>query len=476
MNNLRLYLENKLFVILLSLMIFIPLYPKIPLVAIKGTYIAVRLEDVLVEVIFLVWLFVKLPKISQIIRQRIFQSILLFWAIGFLSLISALIITYSILPHLGLLHLLRRVEYMMLFIVAATTISSLSQVKTILKAGVVVTVLVILYGFGQQWLNFPVISTTNREFSKGLVLFLSQGARINSTFAGHYDLAIFLTMVLVILASLYFTIKTSYSRALAIGFGLLSFILLGLTAARVSFVAALGGLAISFWLSQKKALIGLLILLSLAAVVIIPDLRHRLVATYTVNFLGGGGPKYIPPEGMVLDPNKRLTEQQRKKLLEEIAKQSQNKGLKISTVSADIAPGEPINSLELAVHRSFGIRFDVEWPRALRAFYKNPFLGTGYSSITIATDNDLLRSLGEVGLLGTLGLSLVFFIIIRQMLRFLKKAWGFEKQFIIGVLSMMMAIFATATFIDVLEASKVAMIFWFMLGVAWATTRGYRDS
>lgn len=475
MNNLRLYLEKKLFWILLSLMIFIPLYPKFPLISIRGTYIAVRLEDILVEVVFLIWLFIKLPKINQILRLRIFQSILLFWAIGFLSLISALIITYSILPHLGLLHLLRRVEYMMLFVIASTTISSLSQVKTILKAGVVVTILVIVYGFGQQWLNFPVISTTNKEFSKGLILYLSQGARINSTFAGHYDLAIFLTMVLVILSGLYFNIKSFTARSLAIGFGLLSFILLGLTAARVSFVAALGGLAISFWLSQKKMLIGLLILLSLAAVVIIPDLRHRLVATYTVNFLGGGGPKYTPPEGVVLDPNKRLTERQRQKLLEEVTKQSQNKGLKISTVSADIAPGEPINSLELAVHRSFGIRFDVEWPRALRAFYKNPFLGTGYSSITIATDNDLLRSLGEVGLLGTLGLSLVFFIHIRQMLRFLKKAWGFEKQFIIGVLAMMMAIFATATFIDVLEASKVAMIFWFILGVAWALMSGFSE-
>lgn len=476
MKSLRSFLENKFFWILLGLMVFIPLYPKFPLIGIRGTYVAVRLEDIFVEVVFLIWLLVKLPKINQILNRAIFQSIVLFWVIGFLSLASALIITYSILPHLGLLHLLRRVEYMMLFVMAATTVSSLSQVKTILKAGVVVTLVVIFYGFGQRWLDFPVISTTNREFSKGLVLFLSQGARINSTFAGHYDLAIFLTMVLVIISSLYFSIKTFTFRSLAIGFGLLSFILLGLTAARVSFVAALAGLAISFWLNQRKILIVLLVFLGLVAVVIIPDLRHRLVATYTVNFLGGGGPKYTPEEGVTLDPNKRLTEQQRKKLLEETAKTNQKSISKISTVSADIAPGEPINSLELAVHRSFGIRFNVEWPRALRAFYKNPFLGTGYSSITIATDNDLLRSLGEVGILGTLGLSLVFFIIIRRMLRFLKEASGFEKQFIIGVLSMMVAIFTSATFIDALEASKVAMIFWFILGVAWALMSGYRDS
>src|SRR5205814_2283829 len=45
--------------------------------------------------------------------------------------------------------------------------------------------------------------------------------------------------------------------------------------------------------------------------------------------------------------------------------------------------------------RSTSIRLNVEWPRAVRALTKNPLLGTGYSSITLATDNDYLRALGE---------------------------------------------------------------------------------
>ena len=43
---------------------------------------------------------------------------------------------------------------------------------------------------------------------------------------------------------------------------------------------------------------------------------------------------------------------------------------------------EPI---QIATQRSGEIRFKVEWPRALRAFAKNPLLGTGYSSVTLAT-------------------------------------------------------------------------------------------
>ena len=68
--------------------------------------------------------------------------------------------------------------------------------------------------------------------------------------------------------------------------------------------------------------------------------------------------------------------------------------------------------------RSTSIRLAVEWPRAMRAFYKSPFLGTGYSSITLATDNDYLRALGETGILGLTSFVLIFinmFIVFKNI-------------------------------------------------------------
>ena len=82
-------------------------------------------------------------------------------------------------------------------------------------------------------------------------------------------------------------------------------------------------------------------------------------------------------------------------------------------VATDITPGEPIDTTELGVYRSFQIRLNIEWPRAIRAFWKNPFLGTGYSSITIATDNDYLRILGETGIFGLLSFVLLFFVLVK---------------------------------------------------------------
>jgi hypothetical protein len=470
--------HDKLFWLLLFVMIFIPLYPKFPLFSIPNTYVAVRAEDMLIATLSALWLFKKLPSIKKYTQEPIFQSFFLFWVIGGLSLVSAVLITNSVFPHLGFLHLARRVEYMMLFIIAATTIKSIEEVKIILKAAIPVTILIVLFGLGQEFLKFPVISTTNREFSKGLILFLSPEARPNSTFAGYYDLAVFLTIIIVMLSALFFVYKGFKPKAIIAFTGGLSFILLGMTAARTSFAAILLSLALSFWLNGKKLLVVALFFAAIGIVAVVPDLRHRLVATFTVNILGGGGPKYELPEGVAPPNLNKLSEASKSALFYREVVEYASDGAKISKVASDVAPGEPLNTTELAVHRSFGIRTDVEWPRALRAFYKNPLLGTGYSSITIATDNDFLRSLGEVGLLGTLGIGLIFFILVRQMAKFIKKSpkEDFERSFIIGVLCALICVLLTGIFIDVLEASKIATVFWFLLGVSWAVMRKFENA
>lgn len=456
-------------------MVFIPLYPKFPLTNIPGTYVAVRIEDLMILGISLIWFLGNFNNLKKYFSQTIFQAILLFWLIGGLSLLSALLITYSIQPHLGFLHWLRRVEYMMLFVMVATSIRSVSQVKIILGAVFLTTILVVLYGFGQIWLNFPVISTTNKEFSKGLILYLSNNARVNSTFAGHYDLAVYLSMVLMFFSSLFFSYRSLLKKIGFAALGILSFILLGFTAARVSFVATLMGLAITLWLTKNKLLIFLLLAVALAVVAIIPDLRHRLVATITVNLMQGGGPKYNPPPGKVtiFTPLSYLPDDKKFALKEQIAKEATVSATS-SGVAVDTVPGEPMNTTELGVYRSFGIRLNVEWPRAIAAFYRNPVLGTGYSSITLATDNDFLRVLGETGILGILSLALIFFILSKKMILFLRESSGFEHFLAVGTFCLTIVVLLSAIFIDVLESSKIAEMFWLILGMMWAVMIKYR--
>lgn len=462
--------EKLVFWLLVSLVVFIPLYPKFPLFNVPGTYVAVRLEDIFFLIVSGIWFLNILPKVKELISEPIHKLFILFWVIGGLSLISGVFLTQTVTPHLGVLHWLRRIEYMSFFIMAATTFKSFDQVKILLKIFIPVTIIIVLYGFGQELFKFPVISTTNREFSKGLILFLSPEARVNSTFAGHYDLAFYLTIVLTMLGSVFFAYKNLKSRALIALTGLGSFVLLGMTAARVSFVATLFALALSFWLNNKKLIVVLLFVAAVGAVGLIPDLRHRLVATVTVNILGGGGPKYDLPEGAAPPNLNKLSDASKSALFMVDVVQVGTEGAQTTKVPSDVAPGEPLNTTELGVYRSYGIRLDVEWPRAIRAFVKNPFLGTGYSSITIATDNDFLRSLGETGLLGTLALMIILGVLVKSQIRFIFNSQGLEKAFMVGVFCSLLALLASGLFLDVLEASKIATLLWFLLGVSWAVT------
>jgi O-antigen ligase len=136
----------------------------------------------------------------------------------------------------------------------------------------------------------------------------------------------------------------------------------------------------------------------------------------------------------------------------------------VATVSAEIEEWKP--TTELAVQYSSGIRFNVEWPRSLRAFAKNPLLGTGYSSVTLATDNDYLRLLAETGLLGFAAFFLIFLEIGRRVILFVKRAKpDFHKALVLGISGGVLGFFANAIFIDVFESSKIAFMFWLWSGI-----------
>ncbi len=446
--------EKLLFLLLMILVVAIPLYPKIPFINIPGTFVAIRLEDLLIGLCLfsLLSYLTVAKKLKSFLSDKIIQAFLLFFFIGGLSVFSGFFLTHTIKLHLGALHFLRRIEVMMLLPFAYYSVRNLKDIKYLGWVSLIVVTLVDIYALGQQFLAWPVISTTNSEFSKGLILKLSPGARVNSTFAGHYDLAVFLMIFLVFSVPLIFQLKRFKTKIILLSVQALSLVILIMTAARFSFVALLAGVLFSLFLSGKKMLIGLTILAAVAALIIPSPLQNRFLSTINV-LMSNNSEKYVPSNmeeerGQLNIPTLPAPE----------ATLSATQSATPSGVASDIAPGEPTDYSELTVYRSFGIRFNYEWPQALRAFYKNPLLGTGYSSLGVATDNDFLRSLGESGLLGSLALVLVFLVIIKQVRR--KRS-----ALSIATLSVVAAFLLNGVFIDVLESSKVASIFWLLIGV-----------
>jgi len=204
------YKTNALFLLTLGLLAFIPLYPKLPLLDVRNTWVYIRLEDFVVLVVLFLW------GISVMRRRNALETpltipILLFWAIGAVATIHGLLLIFASLGdvrgNVALFSFIRRIEYMSVFFVAYSAMRDKRFLSWIIVTLVVTVLAVTLYGIGQKYAGFPAFLTMNEEFAKGTPIRLSGMSRVSSTFAGHYDLAAYLVLVLPILTSMVFAVK-----------------------------------------------------------------------------------------------------------------------------------------------------------------------------------------------------------------------------------------------------------------------------
>lgn len=438
--------------LLAAILVIVPLFPKFPLFKVTGSYVSIRFEDILILALGVTVLIKVLSNPGKFFKDKINFAFLIFFFVGLVSVISGAFITDTLDLKIGLLHLFRRIEYIIPFIAVLTLLSreQISQnLNFFLKLIIIVTGTAFLYGFGQKYYRFPIIITQNEEYSKGIALFWTPGSHINSTFAGHYDLASVMVLFLPIFITLLFTVRANFSKLiflLTAGSGLW---LLINSVSRISQVSYLVAVGISLLMARKFKALLVVTAVSLFLITTSSGLAERFNRIFEVTY-------------------RRLTS----------LKMNIENFTGVQVLAADVILPEKRTEIPRQVEtpqpvfedRSTSIRLNVEWPRALRAFSKNFLLGTGYSSIGLATDNDYLRMLGEIGLFGFLAFWLIFFrigeSIFKDLLRPIKKFKGIELGFICGVTGGLCGTFITAIFIDIFEASKFALLFWFLLGFA----------
>lgn len=481
MKKLLIWFDRRIFFLgIIILLVFIPLYPKFPLFNIPKTYVAIRFEDFLVAFMVGIFLIKIIWQKTQFFQNRLNRLFLVYFLVGGLSTLSAIFITKNVIPHLVMLHWMRHIEYMSLFFISVYAVNKIQNIKDSFSVLVLATIGVILYGLGQKFLGFPVVSTMNEEFSKGILLTLTEWARINSTFAGHYDLAAYLVLFLAFLFGAIFGFKSRLQKILIVIVGIFAFYLLILTSSQIAFLAYLASIVFILIISRKYRWILPIVLLSILGTFASRDLTDRYAATIRINrdlamtafdktrlawLSRPSVPTPIPTVTSTLTPAPVSTGIKGKppKIVVILSPTPSPISIKKymtyeSTSSADIT--------EITAYRSTTIRLNVEWPRAIRAFLKNPLLGTGYSSITLATDNDYLRALGETGLLGFAAIFLVFLQIIIEVIRYLgKNISPPDKMLAIGFSGAILGFLINASFIDVFESSKVAYVFWIIVGL-----------
>lgn len=432
-------------------LIIVPLLPKFPLLNVSGTYVAIRFED-LILLVLAVFLIPKiLTNFKSILRDPIIIAFVVFFVATFVSLLSGSFVTHTVEFRLGLLHWARRVEYMVPFLAAYLLIlkDNISEaISFFVKILLIILPIALIYGIGERYFHFPVIITQNMEYAKGVALFWTPGSHINSTFAGHYDLAAFIVMVMPIFLAILFVVKGKISK-LFLTFACASGLwLLINSVSRMAQVSYLISISTALLLLKKFKALGIVLLISLVFMVTSSGLDERFGRAFKVIYeriTTGKSFGYIQKQFVVLADEVTLS-----------------KEMKPTTIPVPTATPTPvINDV------SISIRINVEWPRAVRAFLKNPLLGTGYSSIGLATDNDYLRMLGETGLLGFAAFGLIFLRIGKVFIKAFplkSKLSGLELGFVAGILGGLMGTFVSTCFIDLFEASKFAIIFWLLLG------------
>jgi hypothetical protein len=492
-------LDNSLFIFTIFLVAFIPLYPKLPLLGVSGTWVYIRLEDVFLAiagVLFVIQVFRR----KAVLKTPLSFPILAFWIVGAISTISAVIFIFphiaAVSPKIAFFNYARRIEYLLPFFLALSAIHQKKNLKPLIITILITVTLVCLYGFGQKIdpSHFFAFSTMNEEFAKGIPLQLSAAARIPSTFAGHYDLAAFLVLMIPLIGSLVFGVKKLWYKIGLILLAIASLCLLLLTESRISFAVYLVAMALMLLIQKQKKLIIPVIIASILIAVPFQGIIKRFTSTITSvdqvvdartgkvvgiansadqtgedklvikdtlstgeNLPQGSGYINVPGSATGTSSNVTIITSQLGKTVTENLK------------------GDFVVKKGYAYDVSFTTRFQGEWPRAVEAFKRNILLGSGYSSISLATDGNYLRILGEVGLGGFITFFTIFLVYVLFAYRVLPDIDSpIAKSYVLGVMAGIFGLMLNAIFIDVFEASKVAYTLWFLVGSGTAVLSLYQ--
>ncbi|MEI8232855.1 MAG: hypothetical protein WCG44_03870 [bacterium] len=440
------WLDNNILTLLTGfLIVMIPLYPKIPLAElIQGYIVRMRLEDLLVLFAFGVWFVQLIRRKISFPKNAIGYGMLIYLGIGFLSVLSAIYLNHTVpLEKAHILkiwlHWFRRLEYFSLFFIAYSGIRTKKDLLLLIKTSFITFVGVILYGIGQKYFYFPAFSTMNREFSKGVRLYLQPNSRLLSTFGGHYDLAGYLMMILTFtLPAAWLTTKKIFKFIFYLT-SLIAYWCLVLTTSRTSFIGFLVGITVVAFLlvksrgwgwSLKRWLTTMFI--SFVIMFTFSNLLERFLQVLPNketrdNILAF---QQIINQPFVKEPENTQTVTTLPSLLDFLFKNEKPKVVELTDTektqlelvasSSDMPPstvrptpkptptpnlpsdvsqesedirkdtaedagltysGPSYSANALKYGLSMAIRLDALWPQAIKGFLRNPILGSGYSTL-----------------------------------------------------------------------------------------------
>ncbi|HZZ98419.1 MAG TPA: hypothetical protein VFG51_00635, partial [Candidatus Saccharimonadia bacterium] len=414
----------------------------------------------------------------------------------------------------------RRIEYFSLFFIMFSAIKKRAHALWMMIIFAASTLIIGLYGVGQKYLLWPVYSTMNREFSKGLQLYLTPHARVQSTFGGHYDFAAFLVMALPITLVLAFYVKKKWMKVVLYISFLVGLWGMMMTSSRSSFLAYVAAITLlMIFLMFRKGFLWafsrlvVIYLITGLFFMYFGDLLDRFGQIFKDNQAFSALQQSVASAKQITDltvaapPSNGISiEDVSKAVIAAAQKQDAGVVTQSDTLPAvaqlppdvfDNIPDQVIatksaqgKDIEVVIPRVFSdnahrlglsaaIRLDTLWPFAIRGFLRNPLFGSGYSTLTKyttdefteaeSTDNDFLRTLGETG---ALGFVTFYGIMIVASVKLWKDARKTDDElttyFAMVFTAITIGLFVNAVYIDVFVSSKVAETYWMLAGIMLA--------
>lgn len=401
-------------------------FPKINVISVSGSATGVRIEDFLILLIFIIWIFNILKNKKITFESKKFKKVVILYLVYiFVCIISCVfgIFKNNISLILSLLYFIRKIEYFSFIIIGFDFIKSEKDYRKAIKmfdASILIHfIIIILQSFG-------IVGS----FTRGNLIEDISGARLCSTFNGAYEFSAYLLLLLPIY--LYGLINEKNNKLKNVIYILLIITEIMLSQSRSSIIIiALEVLAMLFLYNKSVFKRTLFSFIALSGLIILLSFSNL-----DFSFL---------PRFDTLNMSDMLKTTQ-------LAWENRDFEMYRNNTSSKAAMNTAIiyGNADL----SFCIRIS-RWMHLLDGFLHNFLIGMGLSVVQVA-DGNYIRLLVETGLIGfTLWMYLMYKII---------NVMDNSKKGIIMKVSTI-SILLGAIFIDVFDSSKIISIYWFILGI-----------
>ena len=394
----------------LTTLFLLPLYPKIGLLSVSGTYIPVRADDILIAILGLVWAGHLIVHRRRPAAPPVVSGPAVSWvAITFVSLVVGTVVLGSISPITGLAFWAKPLEYVLVGWIFYDLVSQrLVSMRAVLVTVFASTTIVVTYAMAEHFGLAPHLP--------GLT---PPPGVVTSTFGDVHELAAYLGIVTIVLVATRHQLRGNLSwLALLALVPLVASMFF--TAVRSEYVAlGLCLLGLAFWRPARvPAIVGISIMALLFAM------------PFVARLLPPVGSGQSPPA--VVDPSDNVTER----------------------------------FLGFEVSSSFNERVNVKWRSMFDRTMRSPIIGLGPSAATEAADGYYMRSFVESGIAGLTAFLVLIGALIVSAWRAARQASGFAKALAVGMVASTAFVAMVSILIDTWAASRVMELYWPLMGTA----------